>query len=91
MAKTPSKEDFLESLEADAEIYFDGGRQSNIVDICFTVGAILTSLIAASVAATDVDRWIRVGVAAVPAGFTSIQKVYERYSSFKLNGRDKFS
>ena len=77
MAKIPSKDTLLGSLEADAEIYFDAGRDINFTDMGLTIGAILSSLAAAAVAATHVLRWIRVLVAAVPAGVTSIQSVID--------------
>jgi hypothetical protein len=77
MSNAPQVAAMLEALEADAEVYFDGGRNNNITDITLTVSAIVTSLIAAVVAATDVVRWVRVGVAAIPAACTSIQKVID--------------
>lgn len=55
MPTTPTKEEFLESLETDASVYFDGGRQNNFLDMGLTVAAILSSLIAASVAATNAE------------------------------------
>jgi hypothetical protein len=77
MSTTSTREEFLESLETDASVYFDGGRQNNFLDMGLTVAATLSSLIAASVAATNAERWIRVGVAAIPAAFTSTQKIVE--------------
>jgi hypothetical protein len=77
MPKTATVDDLVTEMEDDAEEYFDGGRFNNIVDISLTSAAILTSLIAAAVAAADVLRWIHVAVAAVPAACTSIQKVVE--------------
>jgi hypothetical protein len=77
MATVPTVNDLMKEMEGDAEVYFDGGRFNNIVDICLTIGAILTSLIAAAVAAADVIRWVHVAVAALPAACTSIQKVIE--------------
>jgi hypothetical protein len=68
---------FLKELEEDAVEYFDGGRENHLWDIGLTISAIVTSLIAATIAAADVPRWIRVGIAAVPAACTSIQKVLE--------------
>ena len=78
MSKVPTLEDFLEQLEADAEVQFSGGRNNHLWDISLTIAAMVTSLVAAVVVATDVTpRWIRVGVAALPAACTSIQKVLE--------------
>ena len=77
MPKEPSADDLQSELESDAQEYFSGGRFNNIVDICLTISAIVSSLIAAIVAATDTQQWIRVGIAAVPAACTSIQKVLE--------------
>ena len=77
MPQVATVDDLLKDLEDDAAEYFDGGRFNNIVDISLTIGAILTSLIAAAVAAADVLRWIHVAVAALPAACTSIQKVVE--------------
>jgi hypothetical protein len=73
----PTADDLLRDMETDAEQYFDRGKNNNIIDISLTIAAIVSSLAAASVAATDVQRFIRVGVAAIPAAFTSIQKVVE--------------
>jgi hypothetical protein len=77
MSNAPTVQQFLEDLEADAEVHFDGGRSNHLWDIGLTLAAIVTSLIAAVVVAADVPRWIRVGVAALPAACTSIQKVVE--------------
>jgi hypothetical protein len=77
MPKAPTKSDLEDELEADAIEYFDGGRQNYWGDIALTISAVVTSLIAAAVAATDVSKWLRVGVAAVPAACTSIQKILE--------------
>jgi hypothetical protein len=77
MPRMATTDDFLEDLESDAEEYFDAGRNNNILDIGLTIAAIVTSLIAAVVAAADTLKWIRVGVAAIPAACTSIQKVIE--------------
>jgi hypothetical protein len=77
MPRVSTADDFLEDLESDAEEYFDAGRNNNILDIGLTIAAIVTSLIAAVVAAADTLKWIRVGVAAIPAACTSIQKVIE--------------
>ena len=77
MREVTSVSRFLQDLEADAAVQFSGGRSNNLWDVGLTIAAILTSLVAAMVASTDVHRWIRVGIAAVPAGCTSIQKVVE--------------
>ena len=77
MSNAPTKAELENEIESDAVEYFDGGRFNNISDIVLTISAVLTSLIAATVAATDVLKWVRVGVAAVPAACTSIQKILE--------------
>lgn len=77
MPKEPNADDLQREVEAEAEEYFSAGRFNNISDICLTVSAIVTSLIAAVIAATEAQQWIRVGIAAVPAACTSIQKVIE--------------
>jgi hypothetical protein len=75
MAKTPMAEGLLRSIEADAEEYFDGGRTSNLWDMALTISVIVTSLIAAIVASLDTYRWIRIGIATLPAAIASIQKI----------------
>lgn len=77
MAEEQTADDLQTELESDAEEYFDAGRFNNIVDISLTISTVVTSLVAAIIAATDSPRWIRVALAAVPAGCTSIQKVVE--------------
>lgn len=75
MAKTAKAEALLASIEADAEEYFDGGRTSNIWDMVLTISVIVTSLIAAVVASIDTYKWIRIGIATLPAAIASIQKI----------------
>jgi hypothetical protein len=77
MSAIPTKDEMLESIESDAAVYFGGGRQNKFTDIILAVCAIVSSLAAATVAATDLSRWIRVGVAPVPVAFTSIQKLVD--------------
>ena len=77
MVRSSGVEVFLETLETDAAAYFDQGKFNNLTDVGLTIGTILTSLIAAVVGATDVIRWVRVGMASVPAAITAIQKVTE--------------
>jgi hypothetical protein len=77
MSKSRTAEDMLNSLESDAAAYFDYGKSNNVIDITLTISTILTSLVAAVVASSDISKWIRVGIAAVPAACTSIQKVID--------------
>ncbi len=77
MPKAPTKLDLENELEQDAIEYFDGGRSNYIADMALTIAAVVTSLIAAALAATELMKWIRVGAAAVPAACTSIQKILE--------------
>ena len=77
MVRSSGVQVFLETLGTDAAAYFDQGKRNNLTDISMTIGTIVSSLIAAVVGASDVVRWVRVGMASVPAAITAIQKVTE--------------
>jgi hypothetical protein len=67
---------FLTELKTDADDHFSSGRNNNILDISLTVFVVSASLIAAGLAAAELQGWwksLTVVFAAMPAAVTSVQ------------------
>jgi hypothetical protein len=68
------RETMLREFEDDGIEYFGSGRCNNISDIACSVGAIVSSIAAAVLAALSHTRpWVVAFVAAIPAGLASAQ------------------
>jgi hypothetical protein len=78
MADLPNREDLIEELEYDGNLYFSGGFWNNIIDVSLISLTVIASLVATVLAAMKdepVAKWVVAGVAAIPAAATSLQRI----------------
>lgn len=74
MAKVIDRDEMLNELAAEAENAQRHGARNNIVDMCLTMGTVLSSFAASVlIAANRVDPMVTAAVAALPVVFSSAQ------------------
>jgi hypothetical protein len=77
MLETPERNELVEELENDGEVFFDGGRLNNISDVALTIVSVFASLAATVLVNGPVPRWTSAAVAAVPAACVALQKTLD--------------
>lgn len=77
MPQTPERDELLQELEDDGEVFFDGGRLNNMSDLTLTIVSVFASLAATVLVSAPVPRWSTAAVAAVPAACLALQKTLD--------------
>ena len=77
MPQTPERDELLQELEDDGEVFFGGGRLNNMSDLTLTIVSIFASLAATVLVSAPVPRWSTAAVAAVPAACVALQKTLD--------------
>lgn len=70
--------DLVDEISAEADVSFEGGRTNNLSDLGCAIGAIASSFLVAVLAAvSNTPGWLVAAVAALPALFTSLQRIMD--------------
>ncbi len=74
----PTRSELISELESDEKQCFEAGRLNNVTDICLSIASVLSSLVATVLVSSVKEKlWVAGAFAALPAAFTSLQKIVD--------------